>query len=86
MGPPMCTFLVGGLVPGSQRGSGWLILLLFPWGWKILHLFQNFLHWGACAQSNGWLWESISVFVSSGRASQETAIPASCQQALWHPQ
>jgi hypothetical protein len=30
-------FLVGGLVPGSSAGSGWLILL-FLWGCKSLQL------------------------------------------------
>jgi hypothetical protein len=50
--------LVGGLVPGSSGGSGWLILLFFLWGCKPLQLLQFFLwllHWGPCAQSNGWL-------------------------------
>ena len=35
--------LVGGLVPGSAGGSGWLILLFFLWGCKPLQLLQSFL-------------------------------------------
>jgi hypothetical protein len=35
--------LVGGLVPGSSWGSGWLILLFFLWGCKPLKLLQSFL-------------------------------------------
>jgi hypothetical protein len=34
--------LVGGLVPGSSGGSGWLILF-FLWGCKPLQLLQSFL-------------------------------------------
>jgi hypothetical protein len=34
--------LVGGLVPGSSGGSGWLILLFFLWGCKPLQLLQPF--------------------------------------------
>jgi hypothetical protein len=30
--------LVGSLVPGSSGGSGWLILLFFLWGCKLLQL------------------------------------------------
>ena len=33
---------VGGLVPGSSRGSSWLILLFFLWGCKPLHLLPSF--------------------------------------------
>jgi len=33
--------LVGGLVLVSLWRSGWLILLLFLWGWKPLHLLQS---------------------------------------------
>jgi hypothetical protein len=32
--------LVGGLVPGSFEGVGWLILLFFLWGCKPLQLLQ----------------------------------------------
>jgi hypothetical protein len=34
---------VGGLVPGSSGGSGWLTLLFFLWGWKPLQFLQSFL-------------------------------------------
>jgi hypothetical protein len=58
--------LVGGLVLESSGESGWLILLFFLWGCKLLHLLQSFLqllHCGPRAQSNGWLWASTSVVV-----------------------
>ena len=35
--------LVGGLVPRSSGGTGWLILLLFLWGCKPPQLLQSFL-------------------------------------------
>ena len=50
--------LVGGLVPGSSGGTGKFILLFLLWGCKPLQLLVSFLwllHWGPCAQSNGWL-------------------------------
>ena len=34
--------LVGGLVPGSSGGSGWLISLFILWGCKPLQLLQSF--------------------------------------------
>jgi hypothetical protein len=34
--------LAGGLVPGSSRRSGWLILLFFLWGCNPLQLLQSF--------------------------------------------
>ena len=34
--------LVGGLVPGSSRGTGLLILLFFLWGCRPLQLLQKF--------------------------------------------
>ena len=43
---PSYVFLVwwvDGLVPGSSRGSSWLILLFFLWGCKPLQLLQSFL-------------------------------------------
>jgi hypothetical protein len=36
-------YLVGGLVPVSSWGSGWLILLFFLWGCKPDHLLQSLL-------------------------------------------
>jgi hypothetical protein len=46
--------------------------------------FSNLLHWGSHAQSNGLVgFEHPPLYLSgSGRASQETAISGSCQQAL----
>ena len=43
--------LVGGLVPGSSGGSGFLILLFFLWSCKPLQLLQSFpkcLPWVTC--------------------------------------
>jgi hypothetical protein len=39
-------------------------------------------HWGPCAPSNVWLSASLLYFSGTGRASQETALSGSCQQAL----
>jgi hypothetical protein len=35
--------LIGGLVPGSSRGTGWLTLLVLLWGCKPLQLLGSFL-------------------------------------------
>jgi hypothetical protein len=59
-------YLVGGLIPGSSGGAGWFILLFLLWGCKPLQLLGIFLYlvyWEPCAQSNGWLRSSTSVFV-----------------------
>ena len=42
-GSPHVYTLVSGLVPGSFRGSGWLIILFLLWGYKPLQLLQSFL-------------------------------------------
>jgi hypothetical protein len=59
--------LVGDLVPGNSGGSGWLILLSFLWGCKLLQLLQSFpyLLFGVLVLSpmDGWLQESASVLV-----------------------
>jgi hypothetical protein len=34
---------VDSLVPGNSEGSGWLVLLFFPWGCKSLQLLQSLL-------------------------------------------
>jgi hypothetical protein len=34
--------LIGGLVPGSSRVSGWFILLFLLWGCNPLQLLQSF--------------------------------------------
>jgi hypothetical protein len=77
--------LVVSLVPGSSGGSGWLILLLFLWVPSTFSSFSPF--------SNSSTGDSVlSMMVgckhrhlylsSSGRASQETPISGSYQQAL----
>jgi hypothetical protein len=58
--------LVGGLVPGNSRRVRLVLLLLFQWGCKPLSSFSPFSNssiGGPCAQSNGWLWASTSLFV-----------------------
>jgi len=48
--------LVGGLVPGSSRASGLLILLFLTMGCKPhqhLQFFLYLLHWSPCAQCDG---------------------------------
>jgi hypothetical protein len=66
-------YLVGDLVSGSSGGgrgvSGWLILLLFLRGCKPLQLLHGCEH-------------SPLYLSGSGRASQETAISGSSQQAV----
>jgi len=55
-----------GLVSGSFRRSGWLILLFYLWDCKPLQLFKSFpylLHQGPHAQSNSQLQTFTSVFV-----------------------
>ena len=63
-------FLIGGLVLGSSRGSGCLILLFFLWGCKPLQLLQSYsllLNWGPCAQSSSWAQAPTSEWSGSGR-------------------
>jgi hypothetical protein len=74
--------VVGSLVPGSSGGSGWLILLFFLWGCKPLSSFSpcpNSSIGVPRTQSYGWL---CVYWSDSGRASQGTPLPGSCQQAL----
>ena len=63
---------VGGSDPES---TGWL-MLFFLWGYKHLQLKKLKL-----------FYEHSTLYMSGyGRASQETAIPGSCQHELfWHP-
>ena len=58
--------LVDGLVPESSGQSGWLILLLFLWGWKPLQLLQSFplTHLLWFPYSVQWLVASISICIS----------------------
>jgi hypothetical protein len=51
--------LFGGLVPESSKGSGWLILLFFPWGCKPLHVLQSFQSSNGVPCSVQWLTASI---------------------------
>ena len=43
----------------------WLVDIVgLPMGLKIPKLLQSFLkllHWGPCAESDGWLWASVSI-------------------------
>jgi hypothetical protein len=77
--------LVVGLVLGSSRGSGWSILLFLLWDCNPFSSFGSF--------PRSFIGESVlSPMVSckypplymsgSGRASKETAVSGSCQQAL----
>jgi hypothetical protein len=88
MGPSMCTLWVGGSVPGSSGVSGWLILLFLVWGCKPLQLLESLSPLSNSSTGIPVLspmvgCESLPLYLSgSGRASQETAITRSCQQAL----
>jgi hypothetical protein len=59
-------FLVGGLVPGSSERV-WLVdIVVLPIGLQspsAPSVLPQLLHWGLCAQSNGWLQASASVLV-----------------------
>jgi hypothetical protein len=77
--------LVGGLVPGSSgRGSGWYISLFLLWGANPFGSFSPFSNFSTgypvCPMIG--CEHSLLHLSDSGRASQETAIPGSCQQAL----
>jgi hypothetical protein len=65
--PSSATHVAGAMQElGGGGPSGWLILLLPTWGCKPPQLLQSLLqllHWGPCAQSDGWLQASASVFV-----------------------
>jgi hypothetical protein len=82
--------LVGGLVPGSSGrwwwwGSGWLILLFFLW---VANSFSSFSPFFNSSIGHPMLSPMVGcdhspLYLSgSGRASQETAISGSFQQAL----
>jgi hypothetical protein len=77
--------LVGGLVPGNSGGSSGLRLLFFLWSCKPLHLLSPFSSSsiGDPVLSPTIGFENLSLYLSdTGRASQETAVSGSCQQAL----
>jgi hypothetical protein len=77
--------LVGSLVPGSSEGSGWLILLFLFWHCYPFGSFSPF--------SNSFIGDPVlspmvgckhpPLYLSGyGRASQDTTISDSCQQAF----
>jgi hypothetical protein len=86
---PHMYFLVGGLVPGSSGGSGWLILLFFLCSfYGAANPFSSF----SPSPNSSIGVPMISLMVGckplplywsgTGRASQESAISGFCQQAL----
>jgi hypothetical protein len=58
--------LVGGLVPGSSEGSGWLILLFFLWGCKPLQLLSGTTQMSSLYASSVWPKKSTSKLIGSG--------------------
>jgi hypothetical protein len=74
--------LVGGLVPGSYEGSGWLMLLFFLW---VANPFSSFSPFSNSFIGNTVLRPMVGCehpllnLSGSGRASQETAISGSCR-------
>jgi hypothetical protein len=82
--------LVGSLVSGSS--GVWLadIVVFFLWGCKLLKLLQSFLsllHWKPHAQSNGWLWASVSAFARLWKSlSVDRYIRLLSASTSWHPQ
>jgi hypothetical protein len=77
--------LVGGLIPGSYRGTGWFILLFLLYGCKPFSSFGPF--------SSSWIGDSVLCLMvgcehpllclpHTVRASQETVVKKYCQQAL----
>ena len=84
-GPTHVYSLVGSVISGSSRASGWLTLLFFLWGCKPLQLLQSFpylFHWCPRTQSDSCC-EYLHLSTSgAGIASQGTAIPGSCQQVF----
>jgi hypothetical protein len=77
--------LVGSLVSGSAEGSGWLIVFFFQW---VANPFSSFMPFSSSFIGNPMLSSMVGckypfLYLSdSDRASQETAISGSCQQAL----
>ena len=76
---------VSGLFPESTGGTGRFILLFLLWGCKVLKLFGPFSNssTGDPMLSPVVGCEHSPLYLSgTGRASQETAVSDSCQQAL----
>jgi hypothetical protein len=71
--------------PQELLGSGWLTLLLPPWSCKPPRLLQYLLHLLRQGPPDLVQWLAVSIFLCmsrSGKASQETALLGSLQQAL----
>ena len=87
---PPCVSYVWWLVPGSSGGTGKFISFLLIWGCKPLQLLGYFLqlfHWRPCAQSNGWLKATTSVFVRNWHSlSIDSYMRILSVSACWHPQ
>ena len=85
-GPLHVYSLLPGLVPGRSEGSGWLIVMFFPWGcktMKLLQFFSKLLHWRPRVQSGGWLQVSTSVLQSLSGNIHRRLLSAS---SSWHQQ
>ena len=77
--------LIGGLVPGSSGDTGWFILLLLLWGFIPLQLpgyFSGSFIGDPVLHPIDDCEHPLLYLSGTGRASQETAISISCQQAL----
>jgi hypothetical protein len=76
MGPSMCT--LGGLLPGSSEVSSWLMFFLW-----VANPFSSFSPFSNSVLSPMVGCEHPPLYLlGTGRASQETPISGSCQQAL----
>jgi hypothetical protein len=76
-GPPHVYSLLGGLVPGSSRGTGWLILLFFLWGCRPFSSFSPFSNSSTgdpVLSSMVGCEHPTLCFSGSRRASQESAL------------
>ena len=77
--------LVGGLVPRSCGSTGWFILSFLLWGCKPFQLlgtfYSSFIGDPVLCPMDG-CEHPLLYFSGTGRASQDTAILGSCQQAL----
>ena len=76
--------VVDGLVPGSSGHTDWFILMFLLWGCKPLQLlgpfFSSSIGDPVLSPVDG-CEPPLLYFSAPGRASQETAISGSCQQA-----
>jgi len=81
-GSPHVYSLVSGLVPGSSRVCGWLILLFFLWVAKPFSSFSSCPNLSREVRMLIPMFGCVHPHLYFGRASWETAIPCSCQQVL----